>query len=109
MSAPLMTSERINPEGLQPVIWKRRKCLRSRNPVQDLILESVASTKAMRCIRADFAGRQAAHDGRGWVCPHRKVPLAGQPVENGVITCPLHLLQIDVATGTVLGYREVVE
>lgn len=103
MSMPLMTSERMNPAGLPAVVWKRLKCRRTRNPVQDMLVEAVSTAKQWQCLVDDFAGRQALNDGRGWVCPHRKVPLAGQPVEDGVIVCPLHLLRIDAATGKVLG------
>ncbi len=38
---------------------------------------------------------------RGWVCPHRNVPLASQRVVKNIITCPLHHLQIDATTGIV--------
>lgn len=109
MSRPLMTSEAMNPGGLGPVVWKRMKCRRLKNPAQDMILDSVSSgNERWQCLLNDYRGKQAAHDGRGWICPHRKVPLAGQPVEDGVIVCPLHLLRIDAATGKVLGYREVI-
>lgn len=35
----------------------------------------------------------------GLVCPHRGAPLAGLPVEDGLVTCPLHGLRWNVATG----------
>ncbi len=110
MAKPLMTSNFINPDGLGAVVWKRLKCRRLKNPAQDMLVDAVsAGNKNWQCLLKDYRGKQAAHDGRGWVCPHRKVPLSGQPVENGVIVCPLHLLRIDAATGKVLGYHEVVE
>lgn len=103
MSRPVMTSEAMNPNGLPPIVWKRFKCRRLLNPIQDHLTIRAQTVKGFQCLHSEFAGRQATHDGRGWVCPHRKVPLAGQPVEDGVIVCPLHLLRIDAETGKVLG------
>lgn len=103
MAAPLMVSWRINSGGLPAPVWRRRKCRRHANPFQEYLHSVVASDKTRwRCHFDQWAGKQARHDGRGWVCPHRSVPLAGQPVVDGAITCPLHLLKIDAATGTVL-------
>ncbi|HEY6210794.1 MAG TPA: Rieske 2Fe-2S domain-containing protein [Vicinamibacterales bacterium] len=36
------------------------------------------------------------------VCLHRGGPLADGPLENGVVTCPWHGWQYDVATGTMV-------
>lgn len=102
-SSPLMTSSRINPDGLPAVVWRRRKCRRLKNPEQDFIASGRGKLNALDCLDKEFAGRQARHDGRGWVCPHRKVSLAGQPVDDGIIVCPLHFLRIDAKTGLVLG------
>ncbi len=33
------------------------------------------------------------------LCPHRGAPLAGGTVDDGVVTCPLHRWQFDLATG----------
>ncbi|OLP56807.1 hypothetical protein BJF92_12105 [Rhizobium rhizosphaerae] len=103
-SQPLMISNRINPDGLPAPVWRRRKCQRLENPKArefraDLAKRQVAN---FDCHLSEWAGRQARHDGQGWVCPHRNVPLASMPVIDGAILCPLHLLLIDARTGRVL-------
>jgi hypothetical protein len=35
-------------------------------------------------------------------CPHRGTPLGHQPVTNGVVVCPAHLLKWDKATGKMI-------
>lgn len=35
-------------------------------------------------------------------CPHRGTPLGHQPVVNGVVVCPAHLLKWDKATGKMI-------
>ena len=104
MASPLQTSDRVNPDGLPAPVWRRRLCRRLINPVQDSILQDLArkSNRQWTCHQNQWTGKHARRDARGWICPHRNVPLAGQPVVDGVIVCPLHLLRIDAETGVVL-------
>jgi hypothetical protein len=66
-----------------------------------------AESQAVAGLAAEFDGRQARHSPAGWVCPHRAYPL-GQvaPDADGIITCPLHGLRIDAATGRCLAPRK---
>lgn len=103
-ASPLMTSSGINPDGLPEPVWLRRKCRRLANPYQAEIYNyaELSGGAPWKCHFAEWVGRQAKRDSRGWICPHRNVSLAGQPIVDGVITCPLHLLRIDAETGVVL-------
>lgn len=103
-ASPVQTrpDRELNPDGFPALVWKKRKCLRLENPRADHLLESALKTKGFQCLHADYVGRQAKHDGRGWVCPHRSVPLADHAPVDGVIRCPLHFMRIDAATGRVL-------
>lgn len=107
-SSPLQTNGRVNPDGLPEPVWRTRKCKRLGNPLIGHIHDLVDTSGNWRCHFDQWEGKQARHDGRGWVCPHRSVPLADHPAVNGVITCPLHLLRIDATTGVVLP-REVLK
>lgn len=53
-------------------------------------------------IQRDFAGHQCASGKGGWICPHRKFSLGSIDPVDGIITCPLHGMQIDAATGRAL-------
>lgn len=53
-------------------------------------------------IRTHFAGQQCERGKGGWICPHRKASLGSIAAIDGVITCPLHGLRIDAATGVTL-------
>ena len=101
-SAPIMTSYRINPDGLPKPVWRRRKCMRLAHPFLDHMQTRAAESKNWQCHFAEWTGKQAKHDGRGWVCPHRAVSLADHASVDGIITCPLHMLRIDAQTGVVL-------
>ncbi|RAX42424.1 Rieske 2Fe-2S domain-containing protein [Rhizobium tropici] len=101
-AAPITTNKRINSAGLPRPVWRRRKCLRPANPWLQDIFELVQLNGNWQCHFAEWTGKQAKHDGRGWVCPHRAVPLADHAPVAGVITCPLHMLRIDADTGVVL-------
>lgn len=48
-----------------------------------------------RALEDAYAGSSA----RCGVCPHRGMPLAGAPIENGARVCPGHGLAFDVTTG----------
>lgn len=77
-------------------VWRRLKCQRATNGFNPHHQEI---TK----MRQHFAGQQCASGRGGWICPHRKASLGSVlPDENGVITCPLHALRINAATGIVL-------
>lgn len=54
-----------------------------------------------------FAGQQCAKGKRGFVCPHKLFPLGSIEAIDGVVTCPLHGLRIDAATGKCLGSMAV--
>lgn len=102
MSAPLCESDRLNAPGLPAPVLKKLKARRVQNPCQSHCYHRAINSSTFSCLHDEFAGRQSKRDDHGWVCPHRNVPLASQPVVDGVITCPLHLLRIDAATGKVL-------
>lgn len=77
----------------------RRKCVRS------LVMFTVpwrANPRPLGVFRAALAGRQCDHGKGGWICPHRKASLGSIVPVDGIITCPLHGLQINAATGKVL-------
>lgn len=107
-ASPIMTSDgsgrlgAINPNGLPKPVWKKMKCRRLANPFLWKIQDMAAKHDTLRCHFAEWTGKQAKHDGRGWVCPHRAVPLADHTPVAGVITCPLHMLRINAQTGVVL-------
>ncbi|NTF87516.1 Rieske 2Fe-2S domain-containing protein [Agrobacterium rhizogenes] len=101
-SSPLMTSDRINTNGLPAPVWRPRKCLRLANRFLEHVQTLVSTNGNWRCHFDEWTGKQAKHDGRGWICPHRAVPLADHAQIDGIITCPLHMLRIDAATGVVL-------
>ncbi len=56
-----------------------------------------------------FAGQQARHGKRGFVCPHKLFPLGTVMPVDGVVTCPLHGLRIDAATGRCVGPSPICE
>jgi len=96
---PLMFDAEGKKGPLPQPVWRRRKC---RHTVSPSIVEAAGRAANFRCHFDMWLGEQARHDGRGWVCPHRSVALADHAAINGVITCPLHLLRIDAASGLVL-------
>lgn len=104
MASPIQTrpDKGLNPDGFPALVWQSHKCRRLENPRTAHLLEHALKSDAFKCLHAEYAGRQAKHDGRGWVCPHRSVSLADHAPVDGVIRCPLHLLRIDAATGKVL-------
>jgi hypothetical protein len=57
----------------------------------------------MRDLNDRLAGRQAKRGKGGWICPHRAVALGSQPVIDGIVTCPLHGLRLDAASGRCVG------
>lgn len=59
--------------------------------------------KAVVDLNKHHAGQQCHKGKRGWVCPHRHIALGSIAPIDGVITCPLHGLRVDAATGKCLG------
>lgn len=103
-ASPLMTSKSLNQEGLPEPVLRRRKLLRLRSPFLDSpkLAAAPAKHETWKCHFDEWTGKQAKRDERGLICPHRAVSLAGQPVIDGVVTCPLHFLRFDAATGVIL-------
>lgn len=102
LSAPLMMDGNGYQPNLPEPVWRLRRCRRIKNPASFDALRRTQTHQGFLCHFDEYAGRQAKHDGRGWVCPHRMVSLADRPVVKGVVTCPLHFLRIDHATGVVM-------
>lgn len=104
--APIMSrtesGRELNPVLPKPV-WRRRLCRRDASPIVHSLREiAYSKDRRWQCHFDEWTGKQARHDGRGWVCPHRAVPLADHAPVDGAITCPLHMLRIDAETGVVL-------
>lgn len=84
-------------------VFKRRKCIHPR--VLYRILDSNNEPfvpDQIRALRTAFAGQQCERGHGGWICPHRKASVGSISPIDGIITCPLHGLRIDAATGKVL-------
>ena len=81
--------------ALGPIKFARRTCIRTPNVFR-------GPSDFIRKFHTAFAGRQCAEGKRGFVCPHKFFPLGSIEPVDGVLTCPLHGLRIDVATGVVL-------
>lgn len=78
------------------IVWKRIRCKRDIGPYN--FKKQIAER-----LTPQFVGEQCRNSKTGWICPHKRVPLGSFPVIDGTITCPLHGLQIDAATGKVTG------
>jgi hypothetical protein len=98
VGSPLQTNGLINKSGLPKPELKRKRCSLSVLPLSN----EIAAAKTWLAMAAHYAGRTCANGKRGWVCPHQNVALSSVLPVNGVITCPLHGLQIDAQTGVVL-------
>jgi hypothetical protein len=61
-----------------------------------------SGAKKVLALNADYAGKQCRNGKFGLVCPHKQFPLGSALAIDGVITCPLHGLRIDAATGKCL-------
>lgn len=79
----------------KPVL-ARRRCVSAGLPYEH------GGKKPIEDLRAHFAGAQCERGKGGWICPHRKASLGSVEVIDGVITCPLHGLRFDAATGVAL-------
>lgn len=60
-------------------------------------------------IQRDYAEQQCASGKGGWICPHRKFSLGSIEPIDGVITCPLHGMKIDAATGRAMPHPKGTE
>lgn len=103
--SPLSLDEKGNCAEMPAPVWRRRLCRHAVSPSVAEIGPLAAQDRSSgrwKCHFDQWTGKQARHDGRGWVCPHRSVALADHAAIDGVIICPLHLLRIDAATGVVL-------
>lgn len=58
--------------------------------------------KEIIAIQRDYAEQQCAHGKGGWICPHRKFSLGSIEPIDGIVTCPLHGLRIEAASGRVI-------
>ncbi len=79
-----------------PIVWRRRKCARSAIPY------TMTEHPLIKRVQQDFAGTQCKAARAGWVCPHQGFPLGSVQEVGGVLTCPLHGLRVDAASGRVL-------
>lgn len=83
------------------------KCIRRGNdyrspqviPCGDTINLTVGSLEKTGLIEDMHENDRVTKCGR---CPHRGTPLGHQPVTNGVVVCPAHLLKWDKATGKMI-------
>jgi hypothetical protein len=88
------------PELPKPV-WTKRRCNRLDAPYEH------GDKKPIKDLREHFSGVQCERGKAGWICPHRKASLGSVAIVDGVITCPLHGLRIDAATGLTLPRHEL--
>lgn len=77
-------------------VWRRKLCRRAEMPFD------YAHQPKVQALQDGFAGKACARGKAGWICPHRHVALGSIEPREGVITCPLHGLRIDAASGVVL-------
>lgn len=90
---PLMVGPRINVGGLPKPVLRRRKCHRE----HVLPFHRVARGGWQKSMETAYVGCKLA---AGRVCPHRGYDLSREPVNaDGTITCPLHGLRWNAATG----------
>jgi hypothetical protein len=79
----------------KPVLTKR-KCNSAHHPYEH------GDKKPIQDLRKHYAGTKCERGKGGWICPHRKASLGSVQVVDGVVTCPLHGLMFDAATGVAL-------
>lgn len=75
-----------------------RKC-------QQVMIPFPIYPKQVRAMQRHLAGAQCQAHATGWVCPHRGFRLGSIEAVDGIIRCPLHGLQIDAASGVVIGEK----
>lgn len=87
----------LDTEPHPDIVWRPRQCHREQPQY------IFGDAEPIQRLREAFAVQQCPRNKAGWVCPHKSYPLGSvEPDDRGVITCPLHGLQIDAQTGTVL-------
>lgn len=86
--------------GHPPVVYRRRKCRRSAHAYPVAI---AGQSENFTALWQAYAGRQCKRGRAGWICPHRQFALGSIAPEAGIITCPLHGLRIEAASGVVIG------
>lgn len=99
MGSPLQTNDLgCNPDGLaKPRLLRKRCAIGALIPEDD-----VTGAATWLGMARHFAGTACERGKRGLVCPHQKAALGSVAIIEGVITCPLHGLRIDAASGIVL-------
>jgi hypothetical protein len=80
-------------------VMRRRKCVRAH---LEYFVDLRRDTSPLDVLRTMFAGQQCPQGKGGWICPHQKASLGSIKPVDGIITCPLHGLRIDAASGRVL-------
>lgn len=83
------------PDGPPRAVLKRMKCTSL-----DVTWQH-GEAKAVIQIQKKFAGHRCRDSKIGLICPHQRFPLGSIEPVDGVITCPLHGLRINAATGHV--------
>lgn len=94
-ATPLSQLDNSSPLPLPSIEFKRIRCRRVMPPYPH------HDRKEIIGIQQDFAGYQCASGKGGWICPHRKFSLGSIEPIDGMITCPLHGMKIDAASGLV--------
>lgn len=97
ISRPLNSTQM--PDGPPAPMLHKMRCTLDAVPYP----EYAAGSQQVCAFNEHFAGTQCAKGKRGWVCPHRLVPLGSIKPVDGVITCFLHGLRLDAETGVCLG------
>ncbi|MGU3558566.1 Rieske 2Fe-2S domain-containing protein [Methylobacterium radiotolerans] len=102
-SAPLATvglggKEQPHPDPVE----KRLTCRRSGH---DYPVYEAREQRGLRRLAEAYAGRKCGRNAAGaLVCPHKGFVLGSlEPDARGRVVCPLHGLEIDTRTGTVVG------
>lgn len=96
--SPLNHSELLG--GPPKPVLRRKRCTSAHSEWEHCDAVSVTS------LNRAFKDTICRSGKRGLVCPHRQFPLGTVEVRDGVVTCPLHGLRIDAATGRCLGPKE---
>ena len=88
------------------IIWKSLKCYRADIPYAFHAAPIDHVKRELRGpagIKDTWSGQVLPKARTGWVCPHKNFPLGQFAPVDGIITCPMHGLQVHAETGRVLG------
>lgn len=104
LSRPYALHRPVGPDSppLPRPVMRRVKCLHPQIPYRCYSDDPTKIPPALIDLRAAYATTQCARGKGGWICPHRKASLGSIVPVDGIITCPLHGLQINAASGKVL-------